>query len=71
MSRIRFRLLGFAKQAMPHTAPKPALQTPAAIPAVSPTRPAQPMLGLFGLTIDAPDGKPREGFMWDGTMEIE
>ncbi|HWO30090.1 MAG TPA: hypothetical protein VNO32_14955 [Candidatus Acidoferrum sp.] len=61
---------------MPEIAPKPAPSVPAIAPANSPKKPAQPMLALFGLTVDgstigAPETKPKEAFAWEKTKEIE
>jgi hypothetical protein len=56
---------------MPESAPKPAPSVPANSPADPPKKPTLPMLGLFGLTIGAPDTKPKETFAWEKTKGIE
>jgi hypothetical protein len=76
MGRIRFRLPGSSQRQMPEIAPKPAPSVPANAPADPLKKPAQPMLALFGLTVDgstigAPETKPKEAFAWEKTKEIE
>ena len=71
MGRIRFRLPRFAKQRMPEMAPKPTPPAPAAAPGDPLKKPTQPALALFGSTIGAPNGKPKEGFAWEDTKGIE
>jgi hypothetical protein len=70
MSKIRFSLLRFAKQRTLEITPEP---TPSAVnPSVDPlNKPTQPVLALFGLTIGAPNGEPKERFAWNKTTEIE
>jgi hypothetical protein len=71
LSRVRFRLPGFAEQRMPEILPKP---TPAA-PAIAVTeplkKPAQPVLAILGSKIGAPNGKLKERFIWEETKGIE
>ncbi len=71
MGRIRFRLPGFAKQSMLEIAPEPTPAAPVNPPVDSLKKPAQPVLALFGPTIGAPNGEPKEGFAWNKTKEIE
>src|SRR5271170_7508166 len=76
MGRIRFRLPRFSQRQMPESAPKLtplALATPPADPFKKPT---EPMLALFGSTINgstigAPEIKPKEAFAWEKTKGIE
>jgi hypothetical protein len=67
MGRIRFRLPGFAKQRMPEVAPKPTPPAPTTAAADPLKKRTQPVLVLFG----TPNGKPKEGFAWEETKEIE
>ena len=67
MGRIRFRPPGFAKQKMTEIAAKVTPPAPATAPADPLKKPTQPVLALFG----APKGKPKEGFAWEETKEIE
>ena len=60
MDRIRFRPPRFPQRRMPANAPADPLK-----------KPAQPMLGLFGSTIGAPETKPKEAFAWEKTKGIE
>ncbi len=76
MGRIRFRRPPFSQRQMPEIAPKPALSVPANAPADPPQKPTQPMLALFGSTINgstigAPETKPKEAFAWEKTKGIE
>jgi len=76
MGRIRFRLPRFSQQQMPEIAPKPAASMPANAPADPLKKPTQPMLALFGSTVNgstigAPDTKPKEAFAWEKTKGIE
>jgi len=71
MSRIRFRLARFAKQRALEIAPEPTPSAPVNPPVASLNKPTQPVLDLFGLTIGAPNGEPKEGFAWNETKEIE
>jgi hypothetical protein len=70
MSRIRFSLPRFAKQKTLDITPEP---TPSAVnpPVDSLNKPTQPVLAVFGLTIGAPNGEPKEGFAWNETKGIE
>jgi hypothetical protein len=76
MGRIRFRLPRFLQRQMPEIAPKP---TPSVLPnalADPVKKPTQPMLALFGSTVNgptigAPETKPKEGFAWEKTKGIE
>ena len=76
MGRIRFRLPRFSQRQMPESAPKPAPSVPANSPADPLKKPTQPMLGLFGSTVNgstigAPETKPKEAFAWERTKGIE
>ena len=76
MDRIRFRLPRFSQHQMPEIAPKPAHSVPANAPGDPLKKPNQPMLGLFGSTVNgstigAPEGKPKEVFAWEKTKGIE
>jgi hypothetical protein len=76
MGRIRLRLLRFSQRQMPKSAPKPALSVPANPPADPLKKPAQPLLALFGSTINgstigAPEIKSKEAFTWEKTKGIE
>ena len=76
MDRIRFRLPRFSQRQMPESAPKPAPSVPANSPADPLKKPTQPMLALFGSTVNgstigAPETKPKEAFAWEKTKEIE
>jgi len=71
MGRIRFRLPRFSQRQRPEIAPKPAPSVPANAPADPLKKPTQPMLGLFGSTIGAPETKPKEAFAWEKTRGIE
>jgi len=76
MDRIRFRLPRFSQRQMPQSAPKPAPSVPANSPADPLKKPTQPMLGLFGSTvngstIDAPETKRKDVFAWEKTKGIE
>ena len=76
MGRIRFRLPRFSQRQMPEIAPTPAPSVPANAPADPLKEPTQPMLALFGSTINgstigAPETKPKEAFAWERTKGIE
>jgi hypothetical protein len=76
MGRIRLRLPRFLQQQMPEIAPKPAALVPANASADPLTKPTQPMLALFGSTVNgstigAPETKPKEAFAWEKTQGIE
>ena len=76
MDRIRFRLPRFSQRQMPESAPKPAPSVPANSPADPLKKPTQPMLGLFGSTVNgstigAPETKPKEALAWEKTKGIE
>ena len=71
MGRIRFRLPRFSQRQMPEIAPEPAPSVPANAPADPLKKRTQPMLALFGPTIDAPETKPKEAFAWEKTKGIE
>ena len=76
MDRIRFRLPRFSRRQTPESAPKPAPSVPANAPADPLKKPTQPMLGLFGSTVNgstigAPETKPKEAFAWERTKGIE
>ena len=76
MGRIRFRLPRVSPRHMREIAPKPASSVPANAPADPMKKPTQPMLALFGSTINgstigAPETKPKEAFAWEKTNGIE
>jgi len=71
MGRIQFGLPRFAKQRMPEIAPKAIPPAPATAPADPLKKPPPPVLAVFGSTIGAPNGKPKERFAWEETNEIE
>ncbi|MGA9510186.1 MAG: hypothetical protein WBV55_16330 [Candidatus Sulfotelmatobacter sp.] len=76
MSGIRFRLPRFSQRHMPEIAPKPTPSAPANAPADPLKKPAQPMLGLFGSTVNgstigAPETRPKEAFAWEKTKAVE
>jgi hypothetical protein len=51
--------------------PKPTPPAPAAAFSDPPKTPNQPLLALFGSATGAPNGKPKEGFVWEETKGIE
>ena len=76
MDRIRFRLPRFPQRRMPALAPKPEPLVPPNAPADPPKKPTQPMLALFGSTVNGPtigarETKPKEAFAWEKTKGIE
>jgi hypothetical protein len=76
MGRIRFRLPNFSQRQMPEIVPKPAPSVPANALADPLKKPTQPMLALFGSTVNgstigATEIKPKEAFAWEKTKEIE
>jgi hypothetical protein len=76
MGGIRFRLPRFSQRQMPEIAPKPEPSVPANAPADPLKKPTQPMLALFGPTVDgstigAPETKREEAFTWERTKGIE
>ena len=76
MDRIRFRLPRFSQRQMPESAPKPAPSVPANSRADPLKKPTQPMLGLFGSTVNgstigAPETRPKEPFAWEETKAID
>jgi len=76
MGRMRFRLPRFSQRQTPESAPKPAPSVPANSPADPLKKPTQPMLGLFGSTVNgstigAPETKAKEAFAWEKTKGIE
>jgi len=61
---------------MPVIAPKPTTSAPANAPTDPLKKPAQPMLALFGSTVNgstigAPQTKTKEAFAWEKTKGIE
>jgi len=61
---------------MPEIESERAPSVPANAPADPPKKPTQPMLALFGPTINgstigAPETKPKEAFAWEKTKGIE
>jgi hypothetical protein len=76
IGRIRFRLPRFSQRRMPVIAPKPTTSAPVNAPTDPLKKPAQPMLALFGSTVNgstigAPQTKPKEVFAWEKTKGIE
>ena len=76
MGRIRFRLPRLLQQQMPEIAPKPTPLAQATPPADPLKKPTQPMLALFGSTVNgstigAPENKPKKAFTWEKTKGIE
>jgi len=76
MGRIRFRLPRFSQRQMPEIATQPTPLAPGTAPADPLKKPTQPMLALFGSTIDgstigALETKPKELFAWEKTKGIE
>ncbi len=76
MGRIRFRLPRLSQRQMLEIAPKPPAPVPANPPADPLKKPTQPMLALFGSTVNgstigAPETKPKEAFAWEKTKGIE
>jgi hypothetical protein len=76
MGRIRFRLPIFSQRRTPEIAPKPTPSVPASAPTDPLKRPAQPVLALFGSTVNgstigAPEIKSKEAFAWEKTKGIE
>jgi hypothetical protein len=76
MGRIRFRLPRFSHRQTPEIAPKPEPSVPANGPADPLKNATQPMLGLFGSTVNgstigAPETKTKEAFAWEKTKGIE
>ena len=75
IGRIRFRLPRLSQRQMPEIAPEPAPSVPANAPA-DPLKKPQPMLALFGSTVNgstigAPETEPKEAFAWEKTKGIE
>src|ERR1035438_7663890 len=69
MGRIRFRLPRFSQRQMPEIAPNPAPLVPTHAPAEPIKKPTQPMLALFGSTVNgstigAPETRAKEAFAW-------
>lgn len=71
MGRLQFKRPGFWKQRGPEIALKPPPPGPATVPADPLKKPTQPALALFGSTIGAPTGKPKEGYAWEKSKGIE
>ena len=76
MGRIRFRLPRFSQRQMPQIAAAPAPSVPANAPADPLKKPTQPMLALFGSTVNgptigAPQTNPKEAFASEKTKGIE
>ncbi len=76
VDRIRFRLPGFSRRQIPEIVPKPSPSVAANALADAVKKPAQPMLALFGSTVNgstigAPETKPKEAFAWEKTKGIE
>ena len=71
LCRIRLRMPGPSMQGMPEIAPKPTSSALANAPADPVKKPTQPVLALFGSAIGAPNGKPKDRFIWEDTKGIE
>jgi len=76
MGRIRFRLPRFSQRRMPEIAPEPMASLPENAPADPLTKPTQPMLGLFGSTVNgstsgAPETKAKDAFACEKIKGIE
>ena len=76
MGRIRFRLPRFPRRRVSEIASKPASSVPANAPADPLKKPTQPMLALFGSTVNgptigAPETEPKEAFAWEKTKGID
>jgi hypothetical protein len=68
---MRFRLPGFARRKIPEIARKTTPQAQTSIPADSLKKPIQPVLPIFGSTIDAANDRPKERFASKETKRIE
>jgi len=71
IGRMRFSLPGFGRRKIAGVAPKPASPLPVRGPANSLKKPIQPVLPIFGSTIDAADDRPKERFASKKTKRIE
>ncbi len=76
MVRIRFRLPESSQRQLLEIAPKPTPSVLANAPSDPPKKPTQPMLGLFGSTVNgstigAPETKLEDAFAWEKTKGIE
>jgi len=76
MGKIRFRLQGSSQRQTREIVPKPTPSLLANAPADPPKKPIQPMFALFvstvdRSTIDAPETKSKEAFVWEETKGIE
>jgi hypothetical protein len=71
LCRIRLRLPGLRCRECQKFAPKPTPSALANAPADPLKKPTQPVLALFGSAVGAPNGKPKEGFIWEKTKGIE
>jgi hypothetical protein len=71
IGRMRFVLPGFARRKIPEIARTPTPQTQASIHAESLKKPIQPVLPIFGSTINAANDRPKERFASEETKRIE
>jgi hypothetical protein len=71
IGRTRFSLPGFARRKIAGVAPKTASPSPVSAPADSLKKPIQPVLPIFGSTIDAAADRPKERSAWKETKRIE
>jgi hypothetical protein len=71
IGRTRFSLPGFARRKIPEIARKATPQTQASIHAESLKKPIQPVLPIFGATVDAANDRPKERFASKETKRIE
>ncbi|MGO9402179.1 MAG: hypothetical protein ACLPVW_01770 [Terriglobales bacterium] len=71
VGRMRFSLPGFAMRKIPEIARTPTPQAQASIHAESLKKPIQPVLPIFGATIDAATDRPKEHFASKETKRIE
>jgi len=71
IGRTRFVLPGSARRKIPEIARKATPQTQASIHAESLKKPIQPVLPIFGATIDDANDRPKERFALKETKRIE
>ena len=71
IGRTRFVLPGFARRKIPEIARKATPQTQASIHAESLKKPIQPVLPIFGATIDDANDRPKDRFALKETKRIE
>ena len=71
IGRTRFGLPGFTSRRIPEIVRKATPQTQASIHAESLKKPIQPVLPIFGATIDDANDRPKERFALKETKRIE